>query len=63
TLSAGGVPNKTTVAFTNNSCGPTCYSTLTITTNGTKKGSYTITVTGAPNGTGPRTTTFTLTVQ
>ena len=67
TLSVSGLPGHATSTFTNNPCGPTCSSTLIIGTSGsppkTPKGTYQITVTGAPAGVGPGTTTFTLTVQ
>ena len=66
-LSVSGLPGHATSTFTDNPCGPTCSSTLIIGTSGsppkTPKGTYQITVTGAPAGVGPGTTTFTLTVQ
>jgi hypothetical protein len=67
TLTASGFPasppNNTTITFASNPCSPTCSSVMTIKTkNNTPTGTYLITVTGSPNGTGPRTTTFNLTV-
>lgn len=65
TLSESGVPqpSHTTFTFTSNPCSATCTSSLQIATkNSTGSGTFQITVTGAPNGTGPRSTTFSLIV-
>lgn len=64
TVSVSGLPAHASVSsISNNPCGPTCASVLTIhTQNSATPGTYTITVTGLPNGTGPRSTAFTLTI-
>lgn len=64
-LSFAIIPNtsKITGSFTNNPCSPDCSSSLTITVkNSASPGNYMITVTGSPDGSGPRSTSFELKV-
>lgn len=69
TLSVSGISSSDHIntTFTNNPCSSTCASTLKLQTSAsspkTPKGTYLITVTGAPTGAGLRTTSFNLTVN
>ena len=62
TLNVSGLPAHTSVqSLTPGVCNPTCSATLTIKAlNSANSGTYPITVSGSPNGTGPRSTTVNL---
>jgi len=62
TLTVSGLPAHVSLqSIAPASCGPTCSSAITIRVqNSATSGTYPITVTGSPQGTGPRTTNFNL---
>lgn len=63
-LSVSGLPNHVSVnSISTNPCAPTCSSTIKIEVkNPAQSGVYTIIVAGSPDGAGPRSTSFNLTI-
>jgi Polysaccharide deacetylase/Carbohydrate binding domain len=60
---SSSLPNGVTAGFSQNSCSPTCSTTLTLTASASAAtGTVPVTVTGSANGTATSTTSFNLTV-